>query len=266
MKISRIYSIFLRQIFLMRSNPIRFVSLFLWTIIDIFQWGFITKYLGSFGGAVFNVATVLLGSIILWEFTGRIQQVIMSSFLEDVWTQNFINFFASPLQIKEYLSGLILTSIASGTVGFFIMLLLAGFIFGYNIFVIGLYILPLLLILFIFGVAMGLFITGLIFRLGPSAEWLGYPIPLVLSIFVGVFYPISILPGYLQIFSKILPPTYVFESIRMILAGNFNIWANLAWGFVLAVVYLFAMYVYFLRVYRHNLKTGAISRFSAESS
>ena len=266
MKFDRIYSIFLRQIFLIRSNPFRLISLFAWLIIDIFQWGFLTKYLGSFGGAVFNVVTVLLGAVILWEFMGRVQQGIMTAFLEDVWSQNFINFFASPLEFKEYLLGLILTSILTSIIGFLIMLLIAGLIFGYNIFVIGLYILPFIFLLFIFGVAMGLFITGLIFRLGPSAEWLGWPIPAVMSIFVGVFYPISTLPHAMQILSNILPPTYVFESIRMVLAGNFNIGANLIWGFALSAVYLVVTYLFFLGVYKHNLKTGAISRFGAEQS
>lgn len=179
MSLQRIYSIFLRQVYLIKSNPVRLVSIFLWTLIDIIQWGFITKYLGSFGGAVFSVVTVLLGSIILWEFMSRIQQGMMTAFLEDIWTENFINFFASPLEVKEYLSGLILTSITTSTIGFFLMALIAGLVFGYNIFIIGLYILPLILVLFVFGMAMGLFITSLIFRLGPSAEWLGWPIPIV---------------------------------------------------------------------------------------
>ena len=248
----------------MQSNPIRLMSVFMWLILDIFQWGFITKYLGTFGGAVFNVVTVLLGSIILWEFMGRVQQGIMSSFLEDVWTQNFINFFASPLEVKEYLSGLILTSILTSSAGFVVMLSIAGLFFGYNIFVMGLYILPFIIVLFIFGMAMGLFITGLIFRLGPSAEWLGWPLPMLMSIFVGVYYPISSLPKALQIVSRILPPSYVFESIRSILSGNFNIWGNLLIGFILAVVYLFLMYLFFLKIYKRNLKVGSISRFNAE--
>ena len=110
MSLQRIYSIFLRQVYLIKSNPVRIVSIFLWVVIDIIQWGFITKYLGTFGGAVFSVATVLLGSIILWEFMSRIQQGMMTAFLEDIWTENFINFFASPLEVKEYLAGLVLAS------------------------------------------------------------------------------------------------------------------------------------------------------------
>jgi len=249
----------------MRSNPVRFINIFTWTIFDIIQWGFITKYLGGFGGAVFSAVTVILGSIVLWGFMSRIQQGIMSSFLEDIWSQNFINFFASPLKVKEYLLGLILTSVVTSAIALMATFLLAILVFGYNILVLGLYILPFLFILFIFGVAMGLFITGLIFRLGPSAEWLGWPIPMIMSIFVGVFYPISVLPHALQMVSKALPPSYVFESIRMIIAGNYNIWGNLSAAFLLALVYLFVTYLIFLRVYYRNLKTGAITRFNAEA-
>lgn len=266
MSIQRIYAVFLRQMFLIKSNPVRLLSLFMWLVINIIQWGFITKYLGSFNGAVFNIVTIILGAIILWEFMSRIQQGTMMSFLEDVWSQNFINFFASPLQVKEYLAGLILTSIITSFVGFFIMALIAGFIFGFNIFVIGLYIIPFMFLLFIFGMAMGIFVTGLIFKWGPSAEWIAWPVPMILSIFVGVFYPISTLPEYLQYISKILPPTYVFESIRSVLAGNFNIGLNLLIGFALAIVYLLIAYLFFLLVYKHNLKTGAISKFGAESA
>jgi ABC-2 type transport system permease protein len=237
----------------------------MWQIIEIFQWGFITKYLGNFGGAVFSFTTFILGAIILWQFMGRVQTGIMVAFLEDIWTSNFINFFASPLKVKEYLLGLILTSLTISTTGLIIMVLVAGLIFGYNVFIIGLYILPFLLMLFIFSVAMGIFITAIVFKLGPMAEWLGWPIPALMSIFVGVFYPISMLPSYLQTISWLLPPTYVFDSVRMILSGNFDIGTNLLCGFGLAIMYLFIMYLFFLKVYKKNLKSGAISRFSSEA-
>lgn len=268
MNILRVYSIFLRQIFLILSNPVRLVSHFMWLVIDIILWGFITKYLSASGQANFDFIAVLLGAIILWEFASRIQTGTMTSFLEDIWSQNFINFFASPLQIKEYLGGLVLTSTALGLLGFLLMLLIAGVAFGYNIFILGFYILPFIFLLFCFGVAMGLFVTAIIFRLGPSAEWLGWPIPMILSIFSGVFYPISTLPGYLQIFAKILPPSYVFESVRALLSsGVFTqaLWNNLFFAFALSLIYLFLTYRLFVKVYRHNLKTGALSRFSAEA-
>jgi len=268
MSISRIYAVFIRQIFLIRSNPTRLASIFLWIIIDVVQWGFISKYLSSLGQANFNYITVILGAIILWEFMSRIQQGMMTAFLEDIWSQNFINFFASPLKISEYITGLVFSSIATSLLGFLAMIIIAGLAFGYNIFKLGIYLLPFILILFIFGMAMGIFVSGSIFRLGPSAEWLGWPIPLVLSIFSGVYYPVSALPFALQIFSKVIPASYVFDSMRSLIAnGAFSpgLALNLTVGAGLALLYLVLMYFYFLNIYRHNIKNGRLARFSAEA-
>jgi len=93
MSLKRIYAIYIRQYYLIKGNPTRLASMFLWTVINILMWGFISRYLSTFGQATFSVVTVLLGAIILWDLTGRIQQGVMTAFLEDTWTHNFINFF-----------------------------------------------------------------------------------------------------------------------------------------------------------------------------
>jgi ABC-2 type transport system permease protein len=268
MSFTRIYAIFLRQVFLFKGNPTRLSSIFLSLIVNIVQWGFISEFLGSLGESTFSYITVILGAIILWEFLSRTQQGMMRGFLEDIWTQNFINYFASPLEIREYLGGLVLTSITISMAGFGIMVPIAGLAFGYNIFKIGLFLLPFMFILLVFGIAMGIFVSALIFRLGPSGEWLGWPLPLVLSIFSGVYYPVSTLPGALQVVAKLMPPCYVFESIRSILStGTFSngLMMNLLVGAGLSLIYLLVVYKFFITIYRHNLRSGAIARFNAEA-
>ncbi len=268
MSLSRTLAIFVRQLFLLKSNPTRLVSIFLWLIIDIIQWGFISKYLGSLGQATFGYVTVALGAIILWEFMGRIENGIMMAFLEDVWSQNLINFFASPLKVREYLGGLILTSITTGLAAFLAMVAVAGAAFGYHVLRIGFLLLPFMLILLLFGIAMGIFVSALIFRLGPSAEWLGWPIPLVLSIFAGVYYPVSTLPATLQTCAKLIPPAYVFETCRAVLAHG-TLPVDFAWnllaGALLSLAYLVATSLLFVGVYRKNLESGTIARFNAEA-
>ncbi len=268
MSLTRVYAIFLRQLFLIRSNPTRLATVFLWVIIDAVQWGLISKYLASLGQSTFSFTTVILGAIILWEFVTRTQQGLMRGFLEDIWTQNFVNYFASPLEIKEYLTGLVITSIMTSLISFWIMVLIAGLAFGYDIFRMGLFLLPFVSILIVFGIAMGIFASAIIFRVGPSGEWLGWPVPLVLSIFSGVYYPISTLPAALQVVAKLMPPCYVFESMRTLLAsGTFpnDLYVDLFIGASLALISLLIMYKFFIVIYRHNLKTGAIARFNAEA-
>jgi len=127
--------------------------------------------------------------------------------------------------------------------------------------------LPFILILLIFGVALGVLVSALIFRLGPSAEWIAWPIPFFLSIFSSVYYPVSTMPVALQLIAKLVPASYVFESMRTILSTNSfssSIGLNLAIGLLLSLIYSYVTYRLFIRVYRHNLNTGGIARFSAE--
>ena len=77
----------------------------------------------------------------------RVMQGVTTAFFEDVWSRNFLNVFASPIRIGDYLGGLIAYSIASSIVGLLVMLLLAGGFFGLSFLTYGIYIAPFLLIL-----------------------------------------------------------------------------------------------------------------------
>ncbi|MGW8192840.1 MAG: ABC transporter permease [Desulforhopalus sp.] len=262
----RVYAIFIRQLYLLGNNPTRLVGNFVWLTVSIIQWGFISKYLGTFGQATFNFITVILGALILWEFLTRIQQGMMMAFLEDIWSNNLLNFFASPLRLSEYIVGLLISSILTAVLGFVVMSVIAGFGFGYNIFLLGLNMVPSLAILFLFGMTMGMLTCATIFRLGPAAEWISWPLPMILSLISGVYYPIKTLPVFLQIIAKLFPPAYVFENLRGQLeqtATNQFIVTNLVVAIVLTLLYLFLAYHFFQWVYRYNLQTGKLARFYA---
>lgn len=269
MSLKRIYAIFVRLVFLYRGNPIRFFNAFVWIAFEIMLWGFITRYLDSIGKVTFSFSTLLLGAIILWQLMVRIQQGVMGSFFEDVWSQNFLNFFASPLKISEYIAGLVLASIASSAIAFLFVVSAAGLFFGYDIFQLGLALLPFFLILILSGIVLGILAAAIVLRFGPSAEWLAWPIPFIIQPFVGVFYPISVMPHSLQTIAKFLPLPYVFESMRtIVLTGSFSsdLIGPLLIGFVLSVIYVILAYLVFARVYRHVIKSGLITRFSAETA
>ena len=57
-------------------------------------------------------------------------------------------------------------------------------------------------------------------RLGPASEWLIWPIPMIVSPFAGVFYPVAVLPGWMRAIAAVLPPSYVFEGMRAVVAGR----------------------------------------------
>jgi ABC-2 type transport system permease protein len=104
-----------------------------------------------------------------------------------------------------------------------------------------------------------------VLRLGPSAEWLVWPVPAVISPFAGVFYPISILPHWMQFVGKLLPVSYVFEGLRKIIAGGTVPVTSLILGGGLAIIYVLLACWFFKRVFRHAVRTGILARYSAET-
>ncbi|PWT98566.1 MAG: ABC transporter permease [Terriglobia bacterium] len=265
MQFHRTSAIVLRQFYLLRGSPARILPLFAWVAIDMLLWGFISRYLNSVAAAPFNFIPTLLGAVLLWDFFIRVMQGITLAFFEDVWSRNFLNFFATPLAISEYISGLVLSSIATSSVGLLVMLLLASGIFGLSFFSYGVLVVPFLAVLFLFGIALGVCATAIVLRFGPAAEWFIWPIPALISPFVGVFYPIATLPNWMQAISRFLPPSYVFENLRAILAGRPVSGAALVTGICLAVFDILAAGWVFTRVFRHAVRTGLIARYSAES-
>jgi ABC-2 type transport system permease protein len=169
------------------------------------------------------------------------------------------------MTMVEYHAGLVTASIATSAIGLLVMLVLATAVFGLSFLSYGGALVPFLLVLFLFGIALGIVGCALVLRLGPSAEWFVWPIPALLSPFAGVFYPIATLPGWMQHFALLLPPSYVFEGMRAIVMGGTLAWSSLAISGVLAVIDVLVASLFFTRVYRHGVRTGLIARYSAES-
>ena len=265
MNTRRIAAIGLRQFFLMRGSVTRTVPLFVWVAIDMVLWGFITKYLNTVASPGFDFVPVLLGAVLLWDFFTRVMQGVTMAFFEDVWSRNFLNIFASPLTITEYLAGLVLTSIATSAVGLVVMVVLAATAFGLSFLSYGAALVGLVLVLFLFGIALGVAACAGVLRFGPSAEWFVWPIPGLISPFAGVFYPIATLPRWMQAIAAVLPPSHVFEGLRAVVMGGAVAPARIGIAGALAVAYLLGACWLFTRVYRDALRTGLIARYSAES-
>ncbi len=266
MAFSRIGAIVLRQFYLMKGSPSRLMPLFLWVAIDMVLWGFISRFLNSVSHSGMDFIPTLLGAVLLWDFFARVMQGVTIAFFEDVWSRNFLNLFCSPLKVSEYVAGLVLTSIFTSAVGLVVMLLLSSSVFGLSFFSYGLGLIPFLLVLFVFGIALGIFACGIVLQLGPSAEWFIWPIPGMLSPFAGVFYPLATLPEWMQWIARLLPPSYVFEGMRAVVAGRGIDGSGLAMAGGLVLLYLLAGCWFFMTVFRSAVRSGRLARYSAEGA
>jgi ABC-2 type transport system permease protein len=263
--LTRTSAIVLRHLFLLRGSVARVLPLFAWVAVDIVLWGFITRYLNQVAVPGVDFVPALLGAVLLWDFFTRVMQGVTMAFFEDVWSRNFLNLFATPLSTSEYLGGLVISSIGTSMVGLVVMLLIATTGFGLSFLAYGAPLAAFLLVLFMFGIALGMVGCALVLRFGPAAEWFVWPIPALLSPFAGVFYPITTLPAWMQAIAMALPPAHVFEGMRSIVGGGRASPATLATAAFLAALYIVLTAALFTRVFRHAVRTGLIARYSAES-
>jgi len=265
MRAGHVYAIVLRILYLMRGSITRIVSPVLWPVLDIVLWGFISKYMGAIASPGFNFATAFLGAALLWEFFNRAAYGSTMAFMEDVWSRNFLNLFATPITIAEYLVGLVLTGTLTAIIASAIMVALSTLVFGLAYASIGLLAVPYMIILYLFGIALGIVGIGVVLRYGPTAEWFIWPMPMVLAPFAAVFYPISQLPGWMQFISHLMPASYVFESLRAILAHRSADFSALWIGAGLAILDIALACWFFQRMYVRAVQTGLIARYTAES-
>lgn len=225
----RIWAVLLRHLYLYPKSASRLMEIFYWPVLDLLVWGFLTVYLQKNPGALPHWTAFLLGAMILWDILFRSQQAVCISFLEEVWSRNLLNLFASPLSAGEFLAATMILSFVKFLLAATVATGLAAWLYGFNLLVLGVYLVPLAGNLIVMGWAIGIVTTAIILRYGERAEVLAWGIALLVQPFAAVFYPVSVLPDLLRPVALSIPATHVFEGMReVILTGRMSAKALLA--------------------------------------
>jgi ABC-2 type transport system permease protein len=262
---NRITGLVLRHFYLLKRSFTRWLDIFYWPLLDLLVWGFTTVYLNKSGaGHGINFVVLFVGALISWDILFRSQQSITVTFLEDVWSRNILNLFVSPLTPTEFLFGALIFGMLKHFVTISFMALMAFWFYDYNYFSLGFYLVPAILNLLVFGWSVGIITTALLLRFGQSAEVLAWGLAFLIQPFVGVFYPIETLPRAFQLVSAALPPTYVFNELRLIvISKQFN--PEMMWtAFLLNVVYLALAILFFNWLWKNVKMKGYLPKLGNE--
>jgi len=258
MRWHKIYGLSLRHIYLIRSSFPRILDLIYWPSIQVFLWGFIGKFFTLESSLYSNTVGVILTAAILYDFLFRSSISYNMMFLEEIWSRNFTNLFIAPIKISEIIAALTLTAVIRTLIGLIPASLVAIPLFGVSIFNLGLPLLFLLLALYIFGITLGLLVTSGLIRFGPSFENIAWASLFFLAPLGCIYYPIEILPEWLQIISKLLPLVHIFEEMRNILIDNIINYYDVLKAFLISLVY-FALGVFvFYYSYEGAKKRGTL--------
>ena len=216
----KIYALSLRHIYLIKGSFPRILDLIYWPTIQIFLWGFISKFFTISSTYYNNTVGIILSAAILYDFLFRSSISYNMMFLEEIWSRNFTNLFIAPIKLSEIIAALTFTAIFRTLIGLIPAALIAIPLFGVSIFKVGIPLIFLMISLYIFGVTLGLLVTAGLLRFGPSFENIAWASLFFLAPLGCIYYPVEILPNWLQVIAKFLPLVHIFEELRNILINN----------------------------------------------
>src|SRR4051812_9801309 len=256
----RIWGLMYRHIALYRRSRPRPLGLAYWPVRQMCIWGFTASFLATRMGASSAVmaGATLLGGVLLWEVTLRSQMGMSISFLEEMWSRNLGHVFVSPLRPFEMVLALVGMSIIRMLMGTMPAILLAWAFYAFNLFALGPVLVLFFMNLMIMGWAVALGVVSLILRHGAGAEPLAWGLLFGLAPFSAVFYPVSVLPGFIQPIAYALPTTHVFEGMRAALLEGVVRWDLLAAAFALNLIWLGGAALLFNRQFHAARVSGAL--------
>jgi ABC-2 type transport system permease protein len=255
----RIWGLMYRHIALYRRSWPRLLELAYWPTLQMCIWGFTASFFAArLANPGMMAVGVLLGGVLLWEVALRSQMGVAISFLEEIWSRNLGHVFVSPLRPWELVAALVAMSVLRMLAGVLPAVLLAWLLYAFNVFTMGPVLILFAINLMVMGWAVSLGVVSLILRHGAGAEALAWSVLFGLTPFSAVFYPVSVLPAFLQPVALAVPASHVFEGMRQAMTQGSIAWGHLAWAGGLNVIGMAAAAMLFARQFRVARTRGAL--------
>ena len=259
----RIGAVARRHLVIVRRVPFRLFDILLWPVVDVILYGSIGVFVtDQSSAAAQSSATYMLAGIMLFHFLYQTQVANSTAFLEETWSRNLLNIMTTPVTELEYAVGISVIGLLKLVVGIGMVAICGIVLYSFNLFDLGLALIPIAGSLMVMGWAVSMFVIGLVLRFGQAAEAWTWGILFVIMPLSGIFYPVSSLPPVLRPIGELLPTTYAFAAARAVLDGHPTPWGDIGWAWLGGLVAL-AIGTWFLaRMLRVFRRRGLVTRFS----
>lgn len=256
--LKRVAAMVRHEIFVTRRSLEIFFDIFFFPLINIALFGLISRYVT--GGHTINQYLIL--GVLLWEIVTIMQYNVTVSTMWEVWSHNLTNIFITPISIVEYMSGHILSGIIKTATVLVLLTGTADLLFSFNLLHVGILNLVLFsLNLSLFAVWIGLLLLGFIFRYGSRMSAISWGVIFLFQPLTAAFFPLYVLPHWVQYIAKVLPATYVFEDARRALSHPDGIlWHAFAATMLLNIIYTLLCLAAFKRLFEKSKDSGQFAR------
>ena len=254
----RIRALVRRHAYLLLKSWPRLVSMTYYPTVTMVLWAFLTIYLTPTTSFLKSAPGFFIGAVLLWDVLFRGQLGVSLTFVEEMYSRNLGNLFVSPLRLREFIVGQLVMSLLRTLIGVGGACIFAYLLFHYSIFSYGFALIPFFTLLIAFGWGIGLAVSAMILRWGLGAEELAWAALFLVAPVSGVYYPIGVLPGWLQVIANALPSAHVFEGMRALLLDGVFRWDHFWWALGLDGVYLALGVVLFRAAIHHAREHGTL--------
>jgi ABC-2 type transport system permease protein len=253
-----------RNVYLTRRYIWWDLAFFLWTVANTLTIVFIAEGIEATGGTidVDRTTTQLLIGAVVWAYLGIIFEFITETVAWERWEGTIEYTFMAPLSRAMHLGGSGVFAVLYGLVRAILLFVVVALFFGLTMpdanFVAALVILLIASVSF-FGIGM---MTAVLPLISPEkGAQLGFVAQGMLLVVSGVYYPVSVLPFWMEWIAKISPATYALRGIRdSILNGDGLAWRNVWPLLVIGVVSIPLGLWVFRRGEIHAKKHGKLKR------
>lgn len=244
MNSQRINAVLIRHFYNLKCSWEKLSDSFYWPAMDLIIWGLTSQYFQQ-AGQISDVVLILLSALVFWQVIWRSQYEITVSLLEELWSRNLVNLFASPLKLNEWVAAVLLLGLIKMVMTISFTFILTWILYSINLLNFGFLLLPFFGLLLFSGWWVGLLVAGIILRYGIRVQTLAWAGVYLLAPFSALYYPVASLPFWAQKIAMFIPTSYIFEGMREVLTKGYVSWYHFLWSLLLNLFYLFWAVIFF---------------------
>ena len=207
------------------------IAFFLWTAANTLTIVFIGKGVEAAGGQVDvnRLTTILLIGAVIWSYLGIVFEILTETVAWERWEGTIEYTFMAPLSRPVHLIGMGLFAVAYGIVRAAVVFAIIAAFFGLDMpdanFVSAMVLLAIASVSFI-GIGM---MTAVLPLISPEkGTQIGYIAQGLMLVVSGVYYPVSVLPQWMEWIATVSPATYALRGIRAAIMDGDGV--GLLWG------------------------------------
>jgi len=254
MSLNRVYAIIVRYLSQLSHDRWHLADMFYWPFFDLAAMGYLATWISRDTGGAW--LSSIVGCMVLWQLVVQTNFVVSKNALLELYSANIVNLFTTPIYLREWLVACTVLAAGVACIVLLFCSLIALTFFGYNPLILGYLLFPVVLNLYVSGIALGTFVTGLLFYYGLRAQTVTYILGWIFGLISGSYYPADVLPLPFWLIARCLPLSYAFDVVRYHHLGATFVWQNLLIAALLNAFYLVLATTVLHRLFNRTLRYG----------